>query len=157
MLVRVLTRGAPFVAVVGRDPPLLTREPGAAAAARGLTATLHPHVGTIVESGEETERVLDGSSIGLCLDTGHLLIGGGDPVAVAKSHPDRIAHVHLKDVRLDWARRVQAARGPVKVGSFPADDTHLMVLSMASGQRLKLVVIPSDTTGTEGARLLEFA
>ena len=81
---------------------------GEAAAARGLTATLHPHVGTMIESGEETERVLDGSSIGLCLDTGHLLIGGGDPVAVAKSHPDRIAHVHLKDVRLDWARKVQA-------------------------------------------------
>lgn len=79
-----------------------------AAAARALTATLHPHVGTMVESGEETGRVLAGSSIGLCLDTGHLLIGGGDPVAVAKARPDRIAHTHLKDVRLDWARRVQS-------------------------------------------------
>jgi inosose dehydratase len=79
-----------------------------AAAARGLTATLHPHVGTMVESGEETERVLAGSSIGLCLDTGHLLIGGGDPVRVAREHPLRIAHTHLKDVRLDWARRVQS-------------------------------------------------
>ena len=79
-----------------------------AAAVRGLTATLHPHVGTMVESGEETDRVLAGSSIGLCLDTGHLLIGGGDPVAAAKARPDRIAHTHLKDVRLDWARRVQS-------------------------------------------------
>ena len=79
-----------------------------AAAARALTATLHPHVGTMVESGEETGRVLAGSSIGLCLDTGHLLIGGGNPVAVAKARPDRIGHVHLKDVRLDWARRVQS-------------------------------------------------
>jgi inosose dehydratase len=79
-----------------------------AAAARGLVATLHPHVGTMIESGEETARVLEGSRVGLCLDTGHLLIGGGDPVAVARRHPGRIAHVHLKDVRLDWARRVQA-------------------------------------------------
>ncbi|HEY7720319.1 MAG TPA: sugar phosphate isomerase/epimerase [Pedococcus sp.] len=79
-----------------------------AAAARGLTATLHPHVGTMVESGQETARVLSGSSIGLCLDTGHLLIGGGDPVAVAKKHPGRVDHTHLKDVRLDWARRVQS-------------------------------------------------
>jgi inosose dehydratase len=78
------------------------------AAARGLVATLHPHVGTMIESGEETARVLDGSRVGLCLDTGHLLIGGGDPVAVAREHPGRIAHVHLKDVRIDWARRVQA-------------------------------------------------
>jgi inosose dehydratase len=80
----------------------------AAAEARGLTATLHPHVGTLVESGEETERVLAGSRIGLCLDTGHLLIGGGDPVAIARSHPDRIGHVHLKDVRLDLASRVRS-------------------------------------------------
>ena len=54
-------------------------------------------------------------------------------------------------------RRVHAARGPVKVGSFPADDTHLMVLLMASGQRLKLAVIPSDTGVTDGARLLAAA
>ncbi|GAA4115446.1 sugar phosphate isomerase/epimerase [Knoellia locipacati] len=80
----------------------------AAAEARGLTATVHPHVGTMVESGAEAERVLAGSRIGLCLDTGHLLIGGGDPVAIARSHPDRIGHVHLKDVRLDLASRVQS-------------------------------------------------
>jgi inosose dehydratase len=81
-----------------------------AAAARGLTATLHPHVGTMVESGEEADRVLAGSRIGLCLDTGHLLIGGGDPVRVAVEHPERIGHVHLKDVRLDLAREVQDGR-----------------------------------------------
>lgn len=80
----------------------------AAAEARGLVATLHPHVGTIVESGVEAERVLAGSRIGLCLDTGHLLIGGGDPVELARTHPERVAHVHLKDVRLDLARAVQS-------------------------------------------------
>jgi inosose dehydratase len=80
------------------------------AAASGLVATLHPHVGTMIESGEETARVLDGSRVGLCLDTGHLLIGGGDPVEIARKHPGRIAHVHLKDVRLDWARRVQTGQ-----------------------------------------------
>jgi len=79
-----------------------------AARDHGLTATLHPHVGTMVETGEETARVLAGSRVDLCLDTGHLLIGGGDPVAVAVQHPGRIAHVHLKDVRLDLARQVQA-------------------------------------------------
>lgn len=82
----------------------------AAAEARGLVATLHPHVGTLVESGVEAERVLAGSRIGLCLDTGHLLIGGGDPVELARLHPGRIAHVHLKDVRLDLAKGVQEGR-----------------------------------------------
>lgn len=78
-----------------------------AAAAHGLLATLHPHVGTMVESGEETDRVLAGSRIALCLDTGHLLIGGGDPVRVAVEHPERVGHVHLKDVRHDVAARVR--------------------------------------------------
>ncbi|MFJ8546070.1 TIM barrel protein [Streptomyces sp. NPDC093586] len=81
-----------------------------AAAGAGVLATLHPHVGTMVESGEETQRVLDGSGIGLCLDTGHLLIGGGDPLALAARQPGRVAHVHLKDVRLDLADRVRAGR-----------------------------------------------
>jgi inosose dehydratase len=82
----------------------------AVAADSGLVATLHPHVGTMVESGEETRRVLDGSGIGLCLDTGHLLIGGGDPVALAARSPERVAHVHLKDVRRDLAEQVRAGR-----------------------------------------------
>ena len=78
-----------------------------AATDQGLLATIHPHVGTLVESGEDVDRVLDGSHVHLCLDTGHLLIGGGDPVAVARAHPERIGHMHLKDVRADLAARVQ--------------------------------------------------
>jgi inosose dehydratase len=42
-----------------------------------------------------------------CLDTGHMIIGGADPVAFAKNHSDRIAHSHLKDVNLSVANRVQ--------------------------------------------------
>jgi hypothetical protein len=42
-------------------------------------------------------------------------------------------------------RRIQAARGAVKVGSFPSDDTHVMIATMSSGQRLRLLVVPSDT------------
>lgn len=79
----------------------------AAASAHGLLATLHPHVGTVVESGEETARVLAGSRVALCLDTGHLLIGGGDPVALAVEHPERVGHVHLKDVRTELAAKVR--------------------------------------------------
>ncbi len=74
---------------------------------RGVVAALHPHVGTMVESGEETERVLSGSRVGLCLDTGHLLVGGGDPVGITAVHPDRVVHVHLKDVDAAMADRVR--------------------------------------------------
>lgn len=77
------------------------------ASSRGVRASLHPHVGTMVETADEVDRVLAGSRVSLCLDTGHLLIGGADPVALAREHGDRINHVHAKDVRLDLARRVQ--------------------------------------------------
>ncbi|MEP7369567.1 MAG: sugar phosphate isomerase/epimerase [Dermatophilaceae bacterium] len=78
------------------------------ASRRAITATVHPHVGTMVETAEDVEHVLAGSSVGLCLDTGHLLIGGVDPVALAAEHAGRIRHTHLKDVDATWARRVQS-------------------------------------------------
>jgi inosose dehydratase len=52
--------------------------------------------------------VLDGATIPLCLDTGHLMIGGTDPAQLAADVPDRIAHTHLKDVDADAAARVRA-------------------------------------------------
>jgi len=81
-----------------------------AAAELGVAATLHPHVGTMVENAAEVRRVLDASDIGLCLDTGHLLIGGADPVALARDHADRVRHVHLKDVDAGRAASVRAGR-----------------------------------------------
>ena len=79
-----------------------------AAAERGITAVLHPHVDTMIENGPQVERVLEGSDIALCLDTGHLLIGGTDPVALAQQAGDRIAHVHAKDVDQRLASKVQS-------------------------------------------------
>jgi inosose dehydratase len=78
------------------------------ARSRGVTPTLHPHVGTMVERADEVHRVLDGSGIALCLDTGHLLIGGTDPALLATQAADRVAHVHLKDVDAGQAGRVRA-------------------------------------------------
>jgi inosose dehydratase len=82
----------------------------ALAAGRGVRAVLHPHVGTMVENGAEVQRVLEGSSVDLCLDTGHLLIGGTDPAELARQAPDRIAHTHLKDVDASMAAKVQSGR-----------------------------------------------
>lgn len=79
----------------------------AQAVEQGITTTLHPHVGTMVENEDDVHRVLSGSSIGLTLDTGHLLIGGVDPVALARDHTARILHTHLKDVDAGWAAKVQ--------------------------------------------------
>jgi inosose dehydratase len=78
-----------------------------AAAAVGVTAVLHPHAGTMVETSDDVDHVLEGSSIGFCFDTDHLFIGGTDPVSFAAEHADRILHAHLKDVSLEHADRVR--------------------------------------------------
>jgi inosose dehydratase len=77
---------------------------------RGVRAVLHPHVGTMIETGDEVQQVLDGSSISLCLDTGHLLIGGTDPAEVARQAPERIAHLHLKDVDSTVAAKARSGQ-----------------------------------------------
>jgi inosose dehydratase len=82
----------------------------ALAAGRGVRAVLHPHVGTMVERGQEVQRVLEGSGVSLCLDTGHLLIGGTDPAELTRQAPERIAHTHFKDVDDTIAARVRSGR-----------------------------------------------
>ncbi len=54
-------------------------------------------------------------------------------------------------------RRIHAAHGAVKVRSFPSDDTHVIILKMASGQRLRLLVVPSDTEPGLASRVMQAA
>ena len=77
-------------------------------AAHGLTLAVHPHAGTLIERAADVERLCAASDVGWCLDTGHLLIGGCDPVAFVADHGDRIVHVHLKDVDAAVAARYGA-------------------------------------------------
>lgn len=81
-----------------------------AAARAGRAVTLHPHVGTMVETRDDVDRVLDGSDMPLCLDTGHLLIGGTDPLDLVSRAAARVAHVHLKDVDATLAGRVREGK-----------------------------------------------
>ena len=105
---------------------------------RGIIATLHPHVGTVVERPDEVEKVLMGSQIPLCLDTGHLLIGGTDPAALAADVPDRIAHTHLKDVNAGLAERVRAGEltysAAVRAGMYrPLGHGDVDITAIVSG------------------------
>jgi len=75
---------------------------------RGLRPVLHHHVGTYIETPDEVARVLDRTPIGLCLDTGHYVYGGGDPLEAVRTFGSRIDYLHLKDVaphRLERVRR----------------------------------------------------
>ena len=68
---------------------------------RGLALAYHHHMGTVVETEAEIDRLMavTGPEVGLLLDTGHLTYAGGDPAALARRHAARIVHVHCKDVR----------------------------------------------------------
>ncbi len=71
--------------------------------ARGLghRTVFHPHGGTFVETPAEVERLVaatDADLVGICLDVGHLIVGGGDPVGTLTALGERVTHVHLKDV-----------------------------------------------------------
>jgi inosose dehydratase len=80
---------------------------------RGYEPTFHPETGTYVEAPWEIERVLELSDIGMCLETGHMSLGGGHPAVMLRTWADRINHVHLKDVVLDVMAAIIAEDAPV--------------------------------------------
>ena len=75
-------------------------------AGQGLTMALHPHSGSVIETDAQIERILTETDVPVCLDSGHLAIGGADPVEFVRRHAERIVHVHLKDVDAGLAERV---------------------------------------------------
>ena len=77
----------------------------------GLRTVFHPHCGGYVETPQEIDQLMgrtDRSLVGLVLDTGHILYGGGDPVKVFDQHADRVWHVHFKDCDPEVARNARA-------------------------------------------------
>ena len=97
----------------------------------GVAMAFHHHMGTIVESDQEVDRLMavSGGAVGLLFDTGHCLFSGGDPAALLERHVDRVVHVHCKDVRwpvLERARREDMSfMGAVMDGIFtvPGDGS----------------------------------
>jgi inosose dehydratase len=84
--------------------------------ALGHPLAFHNHAGTYVEDEEEIDRLIastDPTLVGLCLDVGHALVGGADPLAIIGRHGRRIIHLHLKDVA---AEPLQALRDGRPVG-----------------------------------------
>jgi inosose dehydratase len=77
---------------------------------RGYEPVFHHHTSTYVEGVPEIERFLEDTDVELLLDSGHLLVAGGDPVAALGDWGERIGAVHVKDVRLDVLESVKAER-----------------------------------------------
>lgn len=70
-------------------------------AGENVQLAYHHHVGTVVETAEDIDRLMrsTGVSVGLTLDTGHLAFAGANPIRIMRQYSERIAHVHLKDIR----------------------------------------------------------
>ena len=83
---------------------------GKVATDHGFKLCYHHHMGTVVQTAAETDRMLERTSpeyVYLCYDTGHFTFAGEDPLAVLKKYVSRVGHVHLKDMRADVVSRVK--------------------------------------------------
>lgn len=102
------------------------------AAGQGITLAYHHHMGTIVETEAEIDRLMQvtGPHTHLLLDTGHCTFGGGDPLAVAHRHMGRVAHIHAKNIRPAVMKEVREKR-----------------LSFLEGVRRGVFTVPGDPEG----------
>lgn len=92
---------------------------------RGFKLCFHHHMGTVVQTAEETGRMLGNTSkdkVFLCYDTGHFTFAGEDPLTMLRQYADRVGHVHLKDMRRDVVDRVKpegmSFLNAVRAGAF---------------------------------------
>ncbi len=83
---------------------------GEAANKRGFKLCFHHHMGTVVQTADETDRMMQNTDpryVFLCYDTGHFTFAGEDPLTMLKKYADRVGHVHLKDMRREVVDRVK--------------------------------------------------
>jgi inosose dehydratase len=108
--------GVPSLTEEGRSRALgLIHEVAREAKASGHPVVYHPHTGTFVETPAEVEWLMqstDAELVGLCLDVGHYIVGGGEPVDAVRRYGRRIRHVHLKDVDAAVLQRLRAGTIP---------------------------------------------
>lgn len=76
---------------------------------KGMPLAYHHHMGTIIESEDDVNWLMEFSDpiVKLCFDTGHLLFGGGDVHATLDRWADRIHHVHFKDIRPEVVAKIR--------------------------------------------------
>jgi inosose dehydratase len=103
---------------------------GEIANAKGMKLTFHHHMGTVVQTEAEIDRLMaetDPTKLHLLFDSGHLSFAGIDPAKVLAKHVGRVGHVHLKDMRPDIVAKVKAEH-----------------LSFLQGVRLGAFTVPGD-------------
>jgi inosose dehydratase len=122
-----------------------------ATAELGLTTVVHPHQGTLIERRAEVDRLASLSDVAWCLDPGHLALGGYDPLEFVERWGDRVAHVHLKDVDLKVAARLNDG----ELSLMAAVQEGLFVPLGTGEARIAELVAALDARGYDGWMVLE--
>jgi inosose dehydratase len=155
----------------------LLEDVGREAIDRGHRLVFHPHTGTYVETPAEVDQLADATDpalVGLCLDTGHYTVGGGNAVAALQTFGERVRHLHLKDVDAAVLRRLRAGelrgfgaaireRIFTELGSGALDLDGVLAELAARGYRGWLMVeqdttwLPPSEAAAIGRRVLAYA
>lgn len=117
----------------------------------GLQMVVHPHAGTMFESPEDVDFLLAETDVNLCLDTGHIVVGGGKPLEVAQKAGARIKHVHLKDCDQAGAHRIRQG-----ISSYSAEVKAGMYRPLGKGDaQIAEVIRFLDSIDYHGKLVLE--
>jgi inosose dehydratase len=101
-------------------------------ASQGISLVYHHHMGTVIESEAEIDRLMamTGPHTFLLLDTGHATFAGGNPLRLAQKHMARVRHIHAKNIRADVMKQVREKN-----------------LSFLEGVRRGVFTVPGDPEG----------
>ncbi len=117
----------------------------------GLEMVVHPHAGTMFETPADLDFLLNETDVNLCLDTGHIVVGGGSALDIAMRAGSRIKHVHLKDCDGAAAARIQR-----KISTYSAEVKAGMYRPLGQGDaQIAEVVQFLDSIGYLGKLVLE--
>jgi inosose dehydratase len=117
----------------------------------GLEMVVHPHAGTMFETPADLDFLLNETKVNICLDTGHVVVGGGKPLDIAQRAGNRIKHVHLKDCDGAAAARIQG-----KTSSYSAEVKAGMYRPLGKGDaQIAEVIGYLDSINYQGKLVLE--
>ena len=117
----------------------------------GIVQVLHPHVDTLVETKADVELALQETDVAWCLDTGHLAIGGTDPLEFARENADRVGIAHLKDVNLALAEKAMSR----ELSLLEAVQAGMFVPFGAGDVPIADIVLELESAGYAGRYVLE--
>ncbi len=117
----------------------------------GLQMVVHPHAGTMFETPDDLDFLLNSTDVDICLDTGHIVVGGGKPLEVAQRAGTRVKHVHLKDCDATAAVRIQNG-----TSAYSAEVRGGMYKPLGKGDaQIREVIQYLDSINYEGRLVLE--